>query len=144
MHLNFFEQGAPTPSTCMKCGDYRNLFDLGVDVWEGAALLCVKCIKEFAALVDYVDGAVSRETIANLTTELTAAKSAAENIPNQAEELINGIRNSVADFVLSISGSSNDSRSVPVQSDVDSPEATADNLKPAAGNGKASSKPASR
>lgn len=143
MHLNFFETGAPGPSTCMKCGDYRNLFDLGVDVWDGAALLCQNCIKGMAELVGYVDGETASDLLNALTDELKVSRETNDRIPNEVEALINGVRSSVADFVLAISGSGDDSSSVPVQGDGDSTEAVANDVKPAAGNRKAPSKPAS-
>lgn len=143
MHLNFFETGAPGPSTCMKCGDYRKLYDLGVDVWEGAALLCVNCIKGMAELVDYVDGAVVYDQISELTNELDVSRETIDRIPNEVETLIDGIRSSVANFVLAISSSGDDSSSVPVQSDVNGPETPANDFKSAAVNGKAPRKPAS-
>lgn len=143
MHLNFFETGAPGPSTCMKCGDYRNLFDLGVDVWDGAALLCKNCIKGMAELVGYVDGDAANDVINQLTESLHVSRETVAKIPNEVETLIDGIRSSVADFVLAISGGGNDSSSVPVQGDGDSAEAVANDVKPAAGNRKAPSKSAS-
>lgn len=144
LHLNFFPTGAPSPSTCMKCGDYRDLYDLGVNVFDGAALLCTKCMKDLAGVVGWVDPAALSEQLASATYELEASRAIINRIPNHVEELINGIRNSVADFVLTISGSSDDRRSVPVQGDVDGPEAAADNIKPAAGDGKAPRKSSSR
>jgi hypothetical protein len=140
---HFYETSAPLPATCMKCGDYRNLFDLGVDVFDGAALLCTKCIATLAEAIKWVDPAELTEENARLTEQLAVSRETINRIPNQVEELINGVRSSVADFVLAVSGGSDDSGSVPVQGTIDSTEAVADNLKPAAGNRKTPSKSAS-
>lgn len=142
-HFNFFATGAPVPSTCMKCGDYRDLYDLGIDVWEGAALICVKCIKDLAALVNYVDGAVAQEQADRLNAQLAVSRETIERIPNEVEKLIDGVRNSVADFVLTVSGSSDDSSSIPVQEPSEGAGAVSEDKPAAANNRKAPSKSAS-
>lgn len=142
-HFNFFATGAPVPSTCMKCGDYRDLYDLGIDVWEGAALICVKCIKDLAALVDYIDGETARAEQARLTEQLETARNAVAAVPNQVEELIDGIRGSVANFVLAVSGGGNDSGSIPVQEPSEGAGAVPEDKPATANNRKAPSKSAS-
>ena len=140
----FPDGGAPFPGTCAQCGGGRDLYVMRFDTEFGNALLCAACIRMLAEEIDYVDGKGAREVIAQLTEELHVSRETIAKIPNEVETLIDGVRSSVADFVLAISGSGDDSGSVPVQSDVNSPEAPADNLKSAAGNGKAPSKSASR
>lgn len=144
VHLfHYPEGGAPFPGKCAKCGDFRDLYDIQVEVLDGSGLLCRRCISDLATNIGWVEPTELNLEIAHLTLALGAAEHSLERIPNHAEELINGIRSSVADFVLSISSSSDDSSSVSVQGDVNSPEATADNFKSAASNSKAPRKPAS-
>lgn len=147
MAKHFFsypEGGAPFPGKCVMCGDFRDLFDAQFESVEGAGLLCRRCIKDLAIAIGYVDGPSANDVIEQLTEELHVSRETAKRVPNHVEELIDGIRNSVADFVLAISSGSDDSSSVPVQSSVDSAKAVADHLESAASDSKAPRKSASR
>lgn len=107
INFNFFPAGAPFPSTCAICGDNRNLFDLQFETLRvGVALICVSCVQGLAAQIGFVDPSLINEKIEKLTAENENLTKQLEVIPNHIEELINGIRSNVSDFVFAVSDSS--------------------------------------
>jgi hypothetical protein len=70
---------------------------------------------DLAVFNGYAPEAPLLAKIAELEQEIVSRETTITQIPNQVEELINGIRNSVTDFVLTISSSGDNSSSVPVQ-----------------------------
>jgi hypothetical protein len=70
---------------------------------------------DLAVFNGYAPEAPLLAKIAELEQEIVSRETTITQIPNQVEELINGIRNNVADFILTISGSSDDGSGVPVQ-----------------------------
>lgn len=112
-----FTNGAPFPGTCVGCRSNVNLHDLGADLHSGGnAMLCKQCITDLATFIDWAPEAPLRAKIAELEQELVSRETVITKIPDQVEELVNGIRSNVADFILTISGGGNDSSSVPVSS----------------------------
>lgn len=119
MFFVHYPQGAPHPGICHKCGDYRDLFDLGVDHLDGNTLLCRRCISNIAGAIGYVKAEPLKDRIAELEAELVSRETIINSIPNHTEELINGVRNLVTNFVLDVSDSSrNDSVSPVSNADV--------------------------
>lgn len=115
-HFVVFQNGAPFPGTCVGCRSNIELHDLGADLLSGGnAMLCKQCVMDLAVFNGYAVEAPLLAKIAELEQELASREATIGNIPNNVEELINGIRNNVADFILTISGSSDDSSSVSVQ-----------------------------
>lgn len=106
MFFVHYPQGAPHPGVCHKCGDFRDLFDLGVDNFEGSTLLCRRCISDISGAIGYVKAEPLETRIAELEAELVSRETTIKNIPNHTEELINGIRNLVTNFVFDVSDSS--------------------------------------
>lgn len=106
MHFINYEQAAPYPGVCHKCGDYRDLFDLAVDHLDGTTLLCRLCISNLARAIGFVKAEPLEDRITDLELELNASKVIINSIPKQTEELINGIRNLVTNFILDVSDSS--------------------------------------
>jgi hypothetical protein len=97
------------------CGINRDLWDLGFEHFRGgSAMACTVCISEVAEnfgwgpLQPLQDAIVSRETeIAELRTQLAT-------VPDLTEGFINGVRNSLTDFVFAVSsiGSGNSREAV--------------------------------
>lgn len=104
-----YPQGAPHPGVCHKCGDFRDLFDLGVDHLDGNTLLCRRCISDLAGAIGYVKAEPLNLQITELNDALANCEAIIDTIPNHTEELINGIRNLISNFVFDISDSSSTS-----------------------------------
>lgn len=111
-----FTNGAPFPGTCVGCRSNIELHDLGADLLSGGnAMLCKQCIMDLAAFNGWAPEAPLQARIAELEQEVVSLGANLTKIPNHVEELVNGIRSNVADFILTISGGSDDSSGVPVQ-----------------------------
>ncbi len=104
-HFDYFENGGPAPSTCLSCGRNKQLFNLGRDlpVAGGMAQLCIICVKEIAAVVGYEEALPLKLDINDLKSQLAAREAELATVPNHVEELINGIRSSVTDFIFAVS-----------------------------------------
>lgn len=111
-----FDNGAPFPGTCVGCRSNIELHDLGADLLSGGnAMLCKQCIRDLAAFIGWAPEAPLLAKTAELEQEIASRENTITKIPDHVEELINGIRSSVTDFILTISGSGDNSSSVPVQ-----------------------------
>ncbi len=121
MHFVHYDQAAPYPGLCHKCGDYRDLFDLAADHIDGTTLLCRLCISNLSRAIGFVKAEPLEAKIMELEAALVSRETTINNIPNQTEELINGIRNLISDFIFTISDSSRVS-GVPPVSDTDVPD----------------------
>ena len=114
--FNFFPNGGPYPGTCVACRSNVNLFDLGADLLSGGnAMICKQCVTDLAVFMDYTEEAPLRAEIAALKADIVSRETELAAVPKHIEELINGIRSNVTNFVLTVSGSSDDSSSVPIQ-----------------------------
>lgn len=108
-HFNFFENGGPFPSACLSCGGNAKLFDLGRELQNGGmAQLCLTCVGELAEFTGYAPANPLKEEIKSLKAEIVSRETELARVPNQVEELINGIRSSITDFVFAVSYSNND------------------------------------
>lgn len=118
--FNYFANGGPFPGTCLSCGNNKELYDLGKDEATSASyLLCTRCVSEIASFTDHIKREPAMREHDHLKAHIRELEAQVAAVPNLVEELINGVRSSVADFVLAVSSSSDDSRSVSVQ---DGPE----------------------
>lgn len=122
-HFNFFENGGPFPSTCISCGRNVKLFDLGRELQNGGmAQLCVTCVFELAEFVGYAEKAPLLQQIESLKAEIVSRETELAKVPAKVEDLINGIRSSVTDFIFAVSYSDDDNQ----HQDVPQPEPAAD------------------
>lgn len=116
--FNYFANGGPYPGVCLSCGNNKELFDLGKDQQDGRSyLLCTRCVAELASFTGYISKEPAMKEFDHLKAHIRELEAQVKSVPTQVEGLINGIRNSVADFVLAVSSSSDDSGSVSVQDD---------------------------
>lgn len=145
-HFHYYENGGPAPSSCMSCGRNNQLFDLGreIPVAGGMAQLCLTCTKEIALFIGYAEKAPLDAEIAQLKTDIVSRETEIAVIPNHTEELINGIRRSLTDFIFAISYSDHADKSAPVQDDPESDSGEHEASEVAAGKRKAPVKPASK
>jgi len=117
-HFNYFENGGPYPGTCLSCGNNKTLYDLGKDQGTGGShLLCTNCVSELASFTGHILREPAIKEYDHLKAHSAELEKQLKAIPNLVEGLIDGIRSNVADFVLTVSDSSNRSSSKPVQND---------------------------
>lgn len=115
-HYVVFQNGAPFPGTCVACRSNRELHDLAADLLSGGnAMICKQCITDLASFIGWAPEAPLKAEIAQLKEEIVSRETVINNIPNHVEGLINGIRSSVSDFILTVSGGNNGSSDLPVQ-----------------------------
>lgn len=116
--FNYFANGGPYPGQCLSCGNNKELFDLGKDQVTGSTyLLCTRCVSEIASFTGHILREPAIKELDHVKAHMRDLEAQVQAVPNLVEGLINGIRSSVADFVLAVSSSSNDSGSVSVQDD---------------------------
>jgi hypothetical protein len=114
--FNYFANGGPFPGTCLSCGNNKELFDLGKDeVTNASHLLCTRCISEIASFNGYILREPAMKELDHLKAHTRQLEAQVEAVPTLVEGLINGIRSSVADFVLAVSSSGDNGGSVSIQ-----------------------------
>ena len=107
-HFIYFENGGPFPGTCISCGDNKQLFDVGGTRFDGGNnLICKRCVGELAVFNGYAELAPLEEQIYNLEADIEAHEQELARVPEHVEELINGIRSSVTDFIFAVSYGNN-------------------------------------
>lgn len=143
--FNYFANGGPYPGTCLSCGNNKELFDLGKAEADGSSyLLCTRCIAEIADFTGYTRKDVAVKEIDHMKAHIKDLEQQLKSVPNKVEELINGIRSSVADFVLTVSDSGDGVSVVPVQDDSEGNGKPDNSGKAKNSNNKAPSKSASQ
>lgn len=116
--FNYFANGGPYPGQCLSCGNNKELFDLGKDQQTGSSyLLCTRCVSEIAAFTGHILREPAVKELDHVKAHMRELEAQVKAVPAQVEGLINGIRSSVADFVLAVSSSSVSSSDSPVQDD---------------------------
>jgi hypothetical protein len=115
VHFHHYMQGAPLPGTCMKCGNNQDIYDLGVEAYDGNALICGRCVRDLAMFIGWAEEAPLREEIVSRETTIANLEEQLAKVPNNVEELINGIRSSVTDFVFAVSYSDSPSSEKPIR-----------------------------
>jgi hypothetical protein len=106
--FNFFANGGPFPGSCLSCGNNKELYDLGKDeVTNSSYLLCTRCVSEISSFTGHILREPAVREMDHLKSHVKDLETKLAQVPAQIEGLINGIRNSTADFVLAVSSSSN-------------------------------------
>lgn len=72
-------------------------------------MLCLQCVNDLAEFTGQAPKQPYLDEIAALKAEIVSRETELKKVPNLVEELINGIRNTVADFVFAVSDSSSPS-----------------------------------
>lgn len=143
-HFNYFENGGPAPSSCISCGAVKELFEIGQLFQGGMAQICRKCVHELAVFNGYAPEAPLQLEIDLLKNDIEAHEIELARVPDKVEELINGIRGSVTDFIFAVSYGVDADKSAPVRDIEVSDSGEHKASKAAAGQRKAPSKPASK
>jgi hypothetical protein len=114
-HFNYFENGGPAPSSCISCGAVKQLFEIGQLITGGMAQVCKKCVHELAVFNGYTPEAPLLERIGLLENDVEAHEIELARVPDKVEDLINGIRSSVTDFIFAVSYGVDSDKPAPVQ-----------------------------
>ena len=142
--FNYFANGGPYPGTCFSCGNNKELFDMGKDQQTGGShLLCNKCVSEIASFTGHILREPAMKEHDHLKSHITELEAQLKRVPNLVEGLIDGVRSSVADFVLAVSSSSDDGGDIPVQDGAESPRKPSRPRKTKDSDDEAPSEPAS-
>lgn len=103
-HFNYYENGGPFPSACVACGANKRLFGLTRELLAGGeAQICETCVKELALFIGWADKEPLEAEIDYLKMDVEAHERELAKVPDHVEELINGIRSSVTDFIFAVS-----------------------------------------
>ena len=103
-HFNYYENGGPFPSSCVSCGANKRIFGLTRElVAGGEAQICETCVKELAIFIGWADKEPLEAEIDLLKMDVEAHERELAKVPDHVEELINGIRSSVTDFIFAVS-----------------------------------------
>jgi hypothetical protein len=103
-HFNYYENGGPFPSSCVSCGANKNIYGLTRELLSGGeAQICITCIKELSEFIGWANPIPLEEEIDILKMDVEAHERELARVPDHVEELINGIRSSVTDFIFAIS-----------------------------------------
>lgn len=103
-HFNYYENGGPFPSACVACGANKKLFGLTRELLAGGeAQICETCVKELALFIGWADREPLDQEIDFLKMDVEAHERELAKVPDHVEELINGIRSSVTDFIFAVS-----------------------------------------
>ena len=144
-HFNFFENGGPFPSACLSCGGNAKLFDLGRELQNGGmAQLCLTCVSELAEFTGYALANPLKEEIKSLKAEIVSRETELARVPNQVEDLINGIRSSITDFIFAVSYSDDNNQREDVSDAKPATDADSDHRKAAPRNTQAPRKSTSK
>lgn len=142
--FNYFANGGPFPGQCLSCGNNKELYDLGKDQQTGSSyLLCTRCVSEIASFTGHILREPAVRELNHLKAHIRELENQVKSVPAQVEGLINGIRSSVADFVLAVSSSSDGDSRVSVQDGSESPRKPARPRKAANSDNETPSEPAS-
>lgn len=118
--FNYFANGGPYPGVCLSCGNNKELYDLGKDQVDGSShLLCTRCVAEIANFTGYILREPAMREHDHLKKHIKDLETKLDKVPNLVEGLINGVRSSVADFVLAVSSSDDVPSDSAVQDDAE-------------------------
>jgi hypothetical protein len=117
-HFNTFEKGAPFPGTCIVTGDNRNLISLDVQLPDyGAVMINQRTAEDLAHFMGWAPKHPLQQEIEHLRMHIKELEAQLDRVPKETEELVDGIRNSVASFVLRVSSGGDDASSTPNEDD---------------------------
>lgn len=121
-HFRTFPNGAPYPGTCIRCGNNRDLVELGyIAKDEFGVYYCNRCISELAVWSGFVTSESYASEVASSQSRIAELQAQVDVVPNLIKEFSNDISNIVSNFVVSLA--SVDVSDQPVQSEGDQADA---------------------
>ena len=115
--FRFYEQGAPYPGMCLRCGAGSKLWDLGRNIpgTNMGAYYCDGCLVELATFTGMASKDAHEGTVSKLTTELENAKTQLEVAPSLVKELTHNVQSLLSNFILNLASSTSPSKPVQPQ-----------------------------
>jgi hypothetical protein len=106
------------------------------------AQLCLTCISELAEFTGFAPSAPMVAEIASLKSDIVSRETELAKVPTKVEDLINGIRSSVTDFIFAVSYSDDTDKHTNVSNDEPAANADSKQRETTPRNTQASRKPA--
>ena len=117
--FRFYEQAAPYPGICLRCGAGSKLWDLGRNIpgTNMGAYYCDGCLVELASFTGMASKEVHESAVSKLTTELEEAKAQLAVAPSLVKELTQNVQSLLSDFIVDLASSASPRK--PIQSESD-------------------------
>lgn len=104
-HFTFHENGGPFPGTCVRCGNNKQLWQLGkIPASNMAALLCDRCVQEIAVFTGFVTGSTYATQVAMSVEKTTKQQAQIDATPELLRRFSHDVSNLISDFVTSLAG----------------------------------------
>ena len=115
----FYEQGAPYPGMCLRCGAGSKLWDLGRNIpgTNMGAYYCDGCLVELATFTGMASKEAHEGTVSKLTTALETANAQLEVAPSLVKELTHNVQSLLSEFVLNLASGASTSKPVQPKGD---------------------------
>lgn len=115
----FYEQGAPYPGMCLRCGAGSKLWDLGRNIpgTNMGAYYCDGCLVELATFTGMASKEAHEGTVSKLTTALETANAQLEVAPSLVKELTHNVQSLLSEFVLNLASGASPSKPVQPKGD---------------------------
>lgn len=115
----FYEQGAPYPGMCLRCGAGSKLWDLGRNIpgTNMGAYYCDGCLVELATFTGMASKEAHEGTVSKLTTALETANAQLAVAPSLVKELTHNVQSLLSEFVLNLASSASPSKPVQPKGD---------------------------
>lgn len=102
-HFHFHKNGGPFPGTCIRCGNNKELWQLGnIPASNMAALLCDRCLTELAIFTGFVTSKSYAEQYASMKNTIDTQAEQLKAAPKLMEKFQNDVSSVISDFVTSI------------------------------------------
>lgn len=112
--FRFYEQGAPYPGICLRCGTNSRLWDLGRSIpgTNMGAYYCDDCLVELASFSGMTSKNAHEGTVSELTTSLETANAQLQVAPSLVKELTHNVQSLLSEFILNLASSTGPSKPV--------------------------------
>lgn len=102
-HFRTFPNGAPYPGTCIRCGNNRDLIELGyIAQHDYGVYYCRRCVGELAVNQGFITSESYAAQYATMKEENNKLKAQIDAGPKLIEEFSRDISNIVSNFVVSL------------------------------------------
>jgi hypothetical protein len=115
--FRFYEQGAPYPGICLRCGTNKQLWDLGRSIpgTNMGAYYCDGCLVELASFTGMASKDAHEGAVSKLTTELENAKAQLEVAPSLVKELTHNVQSLLSNFIVNLASGTGPSKPIQPQ-----------------------------
>lgn len=112
--FRFYEQGAPYPGICLRCGASSKLWDLGRNMpgTNMGAYYCDGCLVELASFTGMASKDLHESTVSKLTTQLENANAQLQAAPTLVKELTHNVQSLLSEFIVNLASGTRPSKPV--------------------------------